>query len=170
MTTTEGSDPPGGQGGQRSTRQTNLSADQVPSTAQTLLSTSPVERTVFRMAWSLRSVASPEDFFGQAIQRPPDGKTIDPRRSRRCSSSAWPGDEGENDIGGAPRPYLTATPGGRSRSTSPEAPTMATLEPSLMPSFAARGVPEYPAVPDRELVGEGGTEFADQYRRRLPEP
>src|SRR5262245_55986160 len=44
------------------------SPDQVSSMAQTLLSTRPVGRMISRRRSSVRSVAMPDDFLGQAIQ------------------------------------------------------------------------------------------------------
>src|ERR1700739_3581751 len=52
---------------------TNFSPDQVSSMAQTLMSTRPSGNARSRTTTSLRSVATPEAFFGQDTQIMPSG-------------------------------------------------------------------------------------------------
>ena len=52
---------------------TNRSACHVSSIAQLLLSTSPASRPVRCTESKVRSVSTPDAFFGQAIQSPPAG-------------------------------------------------------------------------------------------------
>ncbi len=52
-------------------RRMNRSPLQVASIAQTLLSTSPEARPMPRTRSSVKSVATPDAFFGHAIQSPP---------------------------------------------------------------------------------------------------
>src|SRR5207302_8757858 len=54
-------------------RKTNLSPDQTSSTAQTFTSTIPSESPMSRTMFSVRSIATPEDFFGHEIQSMPAG-------------------------------------------------------------------------------------------------
>ena len=58
----------------RSRRETTRRAVQVASTAQTLLSTRPRARASSRTTWSLMSVVTPDERFGQAIHSPPSGR------------------------------------------------------------------------------------------------
>src|SRR5262249_52696549 len=67
-------------------RKTRRRADQVSSTAQTLLSTRPLARAMSRTMFSLRSVSTPEAFLGQQIQRAPSGSKADFRRANFFSS------------------------------------------------------------------------------------
>jgi hypothetical protein len=55
----------------RRSRRTSLSPDQTSSTAQTLTSTQPSGKACARTPSSVRSVDTPEDRFGQAIQSAP---------------------------------------------------------------------------------------------------
>lgn len=52
---------------------TSFNPDQTASTAQTLISTRPRGRAAFRTTSSVRSVCTPEDFFGQETQIAPGG-------------------------------------------------------------------------------------------------
>src|ERR1041384_7542381 len=49
-------------------RNTNFNPDQISSTAQTFTSTIPLAMPIARITSSVRSVATPEDFFGHEIQ------------------------------------------------------------------------------------------------------
>src|SRR5258708_16046802 len=123
---------------------TNFSPDQTSLTAQTFTSTKPASRPISRIIFSERSVATPEDFFGHEIHNIPEGarnfatlaksllrtdadfvksktKSID--RAGRASSFVRVGNG----------PNSAVKPGG--------ALTIATRNPSLMPSFLIKGVP-----------------------------
>jgi hypothetical protein len=52
---------------------TNFNPDQVSSIAQTLISTRPSGSAVFRTTTSVKSVATPEAFFGHDTQIVPSG-------------------------------------------------------------------------------------------------
>ena len=106
--------------------------------AQTLLSTSPCPSPQRRMAPSSRSVASPDAFFGQATQSPPESRSERRSRGKERESSA------------AVRVNSTITSASpRARGTTPRVaanprgpPAMRTRAPSLIPSFWGSGVPE----------------------------
>jgi len=52
---------------------TNFSPDHTSFTAHTFTSTSPTSNPIFRTSFSLRSVATPEAFFGQLTHNIPAG-------------------------------------------------------------------------------------------------
>ena len=84
----------------------------------------------------------PEDFLGQASQRAPDGKIIEPRRSNRGSILDARVKKASTTSALPRAVYLTTTPGGTSRCRSAGASRSASVEPSLTPSFAGSDVPE----------------------------
>src|SRR6476619_6879768 len=59
--------------GRSFSRKTNLSPDQTSSTAQTLTSTIPFAIPISRTTFSVKSVATPDAFFGHEIQSMPAG-------------------------------------------------------------------------------------------------
>src|SRR5271155_451017 len=51
----------------------NFNPDHIPFTAQTFMSTRPVGRTIPRIKFSVRSLATPEDFLGHEIHTTASG-------------------------------------------------------------------------------------------------
>src|SRR5262245_31295216 len=95
-----------------------------------------------------RSVATSDDFFGHAIQRPPSGSSRFWNVGKRRASSARRVTK-KTTTSRRPRAFVrSCTPGGSSSDSAKPlgAETIASLHPSLTPSFFARGVPEYPAI------------------------
>ena len=79
-------------------RYTKRNPDHVSSTAHTLLSTRPCARPTSRTTFSVRSVATPAVFFGQAIHKPPAGSTARANESNRRSSSDESRREEHHDV------------------------------------------------------------------------
>ena len=97
---------------------------------------------------SLRSEATPEVFFGQQIQSMPVGRNFAAYiENVRSNSRSLVTNSNTRSIGLRAR-VLTVTFAGSSNSWSSAAGafTKRRLKPSLIPSFLASGVPEYPAI------------------------
>src|SRR4051812_47964927 len=69
------------------TLRTNFNPDHTSSIAQTLTSTRPSSNPWSRMTFSLRSLSTPELFFGQEIQSPPSSASARAIRGRLAPSS-----------------------------------------------------------------------------------
>jgi hypothetical protein len=128
-------------------RRTNLSADQVASTAQTFTSTSPSSNPTVRTMFSVRSLATPEVFFGQEIQSMPLDASLSRSPGNRFVRSALfrtkriPKSRAPRDAG--------VTPSGNLPSVSRKSAggfTNCVRAPGFIPSLATSGVPEYPTV------------------------
>jgi len=128
---------------------TNFNPDQTSVTAQTLMSTNPTPSPVSRTRFSLRSVTTPELFFGQAIQSIPAGARA--RAAAGMSSSKEARDLANRKMKSrfplvTPRIRHFASECASSAFTSAGACIKATRNPSLIPSFLGSGVPEYPGI------------------------
>ena len=135
-----------GQSGRCSTRTTNRNPDQTSVTAQTLLSTSFDLRQKSRIRFSLRSVAIPDDFFGQQIHRPPAAFSFLDKRSKLVSSVFRSTQKSKMTSKGPLPVDSAAIP---ERCSSPNfsgAFTKQTRAPGEIPSFFGSGVPEYPTM------------------------
>ena len=118
------------------------------STAHTFTSTSPVGSATSRMTSSVMSVSTPDDRFGQLIQSPPSTSSAAHERREPLGQVGPRGVERHDHVVGAARRGARprrrwAGPGSRTR---PARPSTASRCPSLIPSFFASGVPEYPAT------------------------
>ena len=119
--------------------------DQVSSIAQTLLSTRPFGRATSRMAFSSRSVGTPDARFGHATHRPAGG--VDGAgQTRRAGARARHAVVKKTTTSKEPRACVRAPlPAAARRAcvrSRPGAPRTASRLPSLIPSFFGSGVPE----------------------------
>ena len=145
------------------TRLTNFNPDQTSETAQTFTSTSPDASPISRTTFSVTSVFTPELFFGQLTHSIPAGarrwptgqnffsnSSFDLAKIMAKSSAFFPGADAfvrPPGLGpGICREAIShpASAAFNSSMTSDGASTSNTRTPSLMPSFLASGVPEYP--------------------------
>lgn len=141
-------------------RRTNFNPDQMSVTAQTFTSTNPARRPTSRIASSLRSVTTPELFFGQLTHNIPAGASAFEIRRNSFSSSAadllnnmakssapaWP--PLAESLCDSTRQSASASL--NSARTSSGAFTKKMRKPGLMPSFFGSGVPEYPGMGERK--------------------
>src|SRR5581483_9393383 len=140
----------------RSVRHTTRSPDHTSSSAATLLSTRPSGRNTSRTTHSDMSVGSLLAFFGHATQRPPSTSSTSSSFGTRRSSATR---EVWNDTTTSAVPVARVrivTSSGRPSSwwTNPAGdPSRTSTCPSLIPSFFASGVPEYPGRLGVEAAG-----------------
>lgn len=133
----------------RATGITNFNPDQTSVTAQTFTSTSPVPSPRSRTTLSVRSVVTPELFFGQQIQSIPAGASA--RAADNSSTLNTVSDLAKIKMKSR-FPLATlcrrhfASAFRSSVFTSFGTCSNATRNSSLTPSFLASGVPEYPAI------------------------
>src|SRR5208282_4011379 len=138
-------------GGRFLTGITNFSPDQTSFTAQTLMSTRPALSPASRITFSVRSVETPELFLGQEIHSIPAGASAFAAAGNSSSSAAR---DLVNRKMKSKSLFLLARDCSRHFSSAPLISTLtssgrcrrATRKSSLMPSFFASGVPEYPAI------------------------
>src|SRR5215469_6697554 len=117
-------------------------------TAQTFTSTRPAARPISRTIFSVRSVGTPELFFGQLIQSIPAGASCLAIGLNSLARDAL-------DLVNTMAKSIADLPsaswqfskyGFSSWTTSGGESTRETRRPSFMPSFFGRGVPEYPGM------------------------
>ena len=138
---------------------TNFNPDQTSVTAQTFISTSPASNPLWRITSSVRSVTTPEVFFGHAIHSIPAGASAF-AAGHSSSSSPLPRLGKEEDeieiVNAGCSQTLDAAFANSPRSsvfTSSGTCSRAMRKSSLMPNFFASGVPEYPGI-NRSDVSE----------------
>ena len=151
-------------------RITSFKPDHTASTAQTLISTSPIGKQISRITSSVTSVATPEAFFGAVFlghetQIIPSGASKSRSRDSNSASSTF----FVTNTCAIARPARGAfTNSGKTPNEAISAATLAGIFdrhvscPSLTPSFFAKGVPEYPAV------GRVATPAPDFRRSAIP--
>src|SRR6185503_10867307 len=142
---------------------------------QTFTSTSPASKPIRCTRCSTRSVATPELFFGHAIQSIPFAVSLAASfaksRANACSVETNKRIMSSDFVVRFTNSTLSGSPS-NSDSKSCGALTSAIRDPSLIPSFFAKGVPEYPAMllsPESENFPPGEshqTPDADRYQRR----
>jgi hypothetical protein len=127
---------------------TSLSPDQVSSTAQTFTSTSPSGKAISRITSSVTSVGFLDAFFGQETQTAASARMSLRSCGNRTASSARRVTK-KCTTSTASVTVLTNRTFAGSGASSLRYPAIAfftaTVDPGLIPSFAASGVPEYPA-------------------------
>ena len=126
-------------------RKTNFSPDQTSSTAQTFTSTIPWAKPMARTTSSVRSLATPELFFGHEIQSIPAGVSFSAFFKNVRSNSRFVVTNSHTKSNGLRPREFTVTLGGNSNSRSIKpagALIKSRLQPSLIPSFLASGVAE----------------------------
>src|SRR6266508_3226412 len=123
---------------------TSLRPDQTSSTAHTLTSTTPSGSASSRIPSSVRSVGTPDDFFGHAIHSAPAVVVRSISVGSRSPSRARSGQKAKiTSYDVPPGRRLTSTPPGTPSISNPEgALSSATACSGLIPSFAASGFPE----------------------------
>src|SRR4030095_4187688 len=133
-------------------RKTSLSPDHVSSTAQTLTSTRPFLNAISLTTFSLTSVGIFDVPFGQEIQSMPSFARADFKPGNFFSSSArslvknWTNfSPCESEVSNA-LPRVISYPEG----------AFSTTARSLMPSFSANGLFEYPALIKSSIKSELG--------------
>src|ERR1700694_1315402 len=127
-------------------RRTNLSPDQVASTAHTFTSTSPSSRPIARITFSVRSVGAQALCFGHEIQSMPLEASLVRRPGKRLARSAFLVTKSIPNSSAPRAPDVT--PAGKLPSVSEKSAggfTICMRAPALIPSLATSGVPEYPA-------------------------
>ena len=141
-------------------RYTNFNPDHVSSTAQIFTSTRPASSPILCTFANVRSVATPELFFGHAIQIIPFDTSF---LASLAKSRARVRSEVTNKrmmsmelLIRFTRPTLSGS-SPKVALKSSGAFTNATRDPSLIPSFFANGVEEYPAMllPESENLPPG---------------
>src|SRR6185369_12143183 len=126
-------------------RNTNLSPDQTSSTAQTLTSTKPSDKPSSRTTLSVRSVFTPDAFFGQETQSMPSGFNFAAVGENFAANSCLLLTNSKTKSSGCRELVeLTVVADGRSSPCTKSAGgfTNAMLNPDLIPSFLIKGVPE----------------------------
>jgi hypothetical protein len=131
---------------------TNFRPDQTSVTAHTLTSTSPAARPIARTSFSVRSVATPELFFGQHAHSIPAGASV-------LASFGNCLDNSLRDLVNSMAKsivsefflssFFTSQAARGSRNsfrTSAGACNKCARKPGLIPNFFESGVPEYPGI------------------------
>jgi hypothetical protein len=128
---------------------TNFNPDQISVIAHIFMSTNPASRPQPRTRFSVRSVATPELFFGQAIQSIPAGAKQFAAAATRIASPVCDFANRKTKSrslaeGFSVRHFLNSSLS--SVFTSAATSISAMRKPSFIPNFFASGVPEYPGI------------------------
>ncbi len=128
---------------------TNFNPDQTSLTAQTLISTRPASSPLCRIKSSVRSVVTPDAFFGHEIHNMPAGASAFAAGNNSSSSPArdLTNRKTKSRPPSASFTFVHFPSEARSPAvTSSGTCNNATRNESLIPSFFGSGVPEYPAI------------------------